>query len=233
MNELNPIIINLLKNPVFLSYATVCPECGTNVRLVGEHKPHGNWYCPKCMAYWPYDTLTKSIRWEKKAWRVQNPSEVLLDNSPMAQYNPVPVNEGVIAQPRGAVRSGASEIDLGGGGVLLEEPFPQNLDTGFLVPSYGYKLNRKRRYLLAVAEDGTRTGRIKGPSTWSFDLVWKNRSREEYETLLAFWELKGYANVFSYRDAIRQSDHLCYFDSEIEAEASSFDVLDFSCTITE
>lgn len=225
MNELNPTIANLLKNPVFLSYPTACPECGTNVRLVGEHKLHGNWYCPKCMAYWPYDTLTEPIAWEKKAWKVQSSSEVLLDNSPMAQYNPVPLNAGVVEEGPQLM-----------GSILLGDPlpvFPQNLTTGFLVPSFGYKQKRKRRYLLAVAEDGTRTGRVKGPFTWAFDLVWKNRSLEEYNTLLAFWETQGYAGQFVFQDAIRNSLHNVYFDSEIEAEASSFDVIDFNVSITE
>jgi hypothetical protein len=228
MNDLNPIIANLIKNPVFLSHPTVCTVCGSNVRLVGEHKLHGNWYCPVCAAYWPYDTLVEPIKWEKRGWRVKEVSEVILDNSPMSQFNTLPVSMSQRRPLGDAMIIGEGEDNIESGIV-----FPQNITTGFLVPSYGYKLKRKRRYLLAVAEDGTRTGRVKGGFTWAFDLVWKNRTLTEYNTLLAFWEAQGYASAFTYVDAIRGSSHACYFDSEIEAEASSFDVIDFSCTITE
>jgi hypothetical protein len=226
-DTLNPVITNLLKTgQVFLSFPVSCPECQTNVRLIGEHKTHGNWYCPNCVSYWPYDTLTEKIPWEKRAWKVQSLEEILVNNSPMSTFS-VPKSAGVLTVPKNGLRGSLAP---------LGDPlpvFPQNLTTGFLVPSYGYKLKRKRRYLLAVAEDGTRTGRTKGAFTWGFDLVFKNRTKDEYDTLLAFWELRGYAGAFTYVDAMRNSTHTTYFDSEIEAEGSSFDALDFSVQITE
>jgi hypothetical protein len=112
--------------------------------------------------------------------------------------------------------------------------FPMNLTTGFLVPSYGYKLRRKRNAMLAVMDDFTRTGRIKSGNIWLFDLQWVDRSKEEYEALDAFADVQGFHEPFNYTDVFTGNEHICYFDSDIsDAVPSSFDAVDFSIKITE
>lgn len=111
---------------------------------------------------------------------------------------------------------------------------PIVVNTSFpLVPNYSYKLSRKRRRLLAVMEDGSRTGRIKGPNSWVFELSFTNRPLSDYNTLLSFIDLVGDATPFYYVDGVRGTEHICYIDSDVEAEAKSFDNFDFSILITE
>jgi hypothetical protein len=102
-----------------------------------------------------------------------------------------------------------------------------------LEPDYTYKVHRQRRILLAIAEDGTPTGRFKGPIRWSFELVFRNRTVDEYESLRTFWETQGYHIPFTYTDPILGVTVTCRFDSEISMSGSSFNTLDFDCTITE
>lgn len=110
--------------------------------------------------------------------------------------------------------------------------FPHDLLTGFLVPNYGTKPKLNRKFLLAVAEDGTRTGRIKGGETWTFDLVFKNRTRTQYLTLRSFWNTMGYATEFAYYDKLLNIWFTLAFDSGIDAEYVSFDSVDFTVTVT-
>jgi ribosomal protein L37AE/L43A len=233
LHDLDPVIENLVKTGfVYLSYPTACPNCDNFVRLIGERKKNGSWFCPVCTAYWEYNKLEQQIPWEKAAWKVQTPSEIIIDRSPMSQFVPFGQNPtGFMQQFGGMTPRGAVSFDPTP--IALAEEFPQNLETGFLTPSFGYRIKRKRRYLLAIAEDGTRTGRVKGGLSWGFDLVFKNRQKDEYDTLVAFWDLMGLWTPFQYTDPIKHTVHTCYFDSEVEAEASSFDALDFNVTITE
>jgi hypothetical protein len=121
--------------------------------------------------------------------------------------------------------------------ILMGDPlvdFPMDLNTGFLVPSYSYKIKRKRNVLLAVMEDFTRTGRIKSGTIWQFDLIWNERPIQEYEALIEFADLQGYHLPFQYTDVIRGTGHVCYADSDVsDAEADSFDTVRFSWRITE
>ncbi len=109
--------------------------------------------------------------------------------------------------------------------------YPHNLVTGFLVPSYGTKPKVHQRVLLAVAEDGTRTGRIKSGIQYGFDLVYKNRSTSEYATLMSFWQTMGLHLPFNYYDKLQNVWFTLYFDSEIEGEYLSFALIDFSVAV--
>jgi hypothetical protein len=102
-----------------------------------------------------------------------------------------------------------------------------------LIPNYSYKLKRKRRRLLAVMEDGSRTGRVKGPDSWVFELVFTNRPLADFNTLVSFVDATGDATSFTYNDPLRGTSHTCYFDSDVEGEAKSFDNFDFSVLISE
>lgn len=102
-----------------------------------------------------------------------------------------------------------------------------------LTPDFSYKIKRHRRVLLAVAEDGTPTGRFKGPIRWSFEFVFRNRTVDEYETLRTFWETQGYHIPFDYTDPILGVTVSLRFDSEIECTGSSFNTLDFNVNATE
>jgi len=110
--------------------------------------------------------------------------------------------------------------------------YPHDLVTGFLVPNYGTKPKVHQKILLAVAEDGTRTGRIKSGQTYGFDLVYKSRSKSEYMTLLSFAVTQGFHLPFNYYDKWRDAWFVLYFDSELEGEYSSFDEIDFSVSVT-
>jgi hypothetical protein len=230
LHDLDPVIENLVRTGfVYLSYPTACPNCDNFVRLIGERKKNGSWYCPVCTGYWEYSKLDKQIPWEKAAWKVQTPSEVIVDRSPLSQFVTFGQDPtGFMAQFGGMVPRTARPW-----GDPVANTFPHDLASGFLTPSFGYRIKRKRRYLLAIAEDGTRTGRVKGGLSWGFDLVFKNRQKDEYDTLVAFWDTMGLWTPFNYTDTIKGTSHVCYFDSEVEAEASSFDALDFNVTISE
>lgn len=124
--------------------------------------------------------------------------------------------------------------------VLMGEPlgapnvdFPMNLDTDFLVPSYGSKSRRKRNVLLGQAIDFTRYGRIKSGSIWQFDLTFNERSRLEFETLLSFSAAQGYHLPFNYINPFRNTVHICYFDSEVEGDEVSFDTVNFTVRLSE
>lgn len=110
--------------------------------------------------------------------------------------------------------------------------YPHDLVTGFLVPNYGTKPKVSQKFLLAVAEDGTRTGRIKSGQTWTFDLVYKNRPATEYLTLLSFWTTMGYATQFAYYDKLLNQWYTLAFDSSIEGEYVSYNLIDFTITVT-
>jgi hypothetical protein len=128
------------------------------------------------------------------------------------------------AQPKG------ESILLG-----VNPSFPMNVSTGFLVPSYSYRIKRKRNAKLAVMSDFTRKGRIKSGNIWQFDLSWNQRPIEEYTTLIAFAEERGYHLPFDYTDPVLNDvTRICYFDSDVsDAEPSSFDSFNFSVRITE
>lgn len=239
METVSPVVANLIDAQVYLSYPTRCPNCDGFVRLVGEHKLNGNWYCPLCSAYWAYSELEESIPWEKRFWSVQNQSELILDKSPMSSFQPkLPVITGVLfPETFGSSTPFEGKTPTPLGGILFGDTpapnFPMNIVTGFLVPSYGYRIRRERKYLLAIAEDGTRTGRVKGGMKWGFELVFKNRPKTEMDTLIGFWETQGFWTAFDYTDPFKETEHLCYFDSKVEIEVISFDTADFSVTIVE
>lgn len=109
--------------------------------------------------------------------------------------------------------------------------FPHDLLTGYLVPSYGTKMKVNQKFLLAVAEDGTRTGRIKSGQLWSTDLTFKKRTRGEYLALWSFWSTMGYATEFAYYDKLLNVWYIMAFDSNIEAEYVSFDEVEFTVTL--
>jgi len=123
-------------------------------------------------------------------------------------------------------------------GALTDPPdngypeYPHDLVTGALVPNYGTKPKVQQKVLLAVAEDGTRTGRIKSGRIFGFELVYKARPKAEYMTLLAFTGTQGFHLPFNYYDKWRDEWFVLYFDSEIEGEYSSFDSIDFSISVT-
>ena len=109
--------------------------------------------------------------------------------------------------------------------------FPHDLLTGYLVPNYGTKPKVFQKFLLAVAEDGTRTGRIKSGQQWSFDLVFKNRPRAEFLALWSFWSTMGHATEFAFYDKLLNVWYIMAFDSAIEGEYVSFDLIDFTITV--
>jgi len=110
--------------------------------------------------------------------------------------------------------------------------FPHDLVTGFLVPNFGTKPKARQKVLLAVTEDGTRTGRVKSGTIYGFELVYKARPKAEYDALMEFWLVQSYMNYFNYYDKWQDRWYTLCFDSEIEAEYSSFDSIDFSVTVT-
>lgn len=118
-------------------------------------------------------------------------------------------------------------------GVNATVEFPMNLNTGFLVPSFSYKIRRKRNVLLAQAIDFTRYGRMKSGAIWQYDLVFNNREISEFEVLISFADTQGFHIPFIYRDPLRGSTHNCYFDSEVEGDPSSFNEINFSVRISE
>lgn len=100
--------------------------------------------------------------------------------------------------------------------------------------SYGTKPRPKRRQLLVTLEDGKRTGRVKSPTIWTYELVFTRRTIAEYETLVQFWDTMGYSTPFTYVDPIRQTTHTVYFDGELESNGyTSFNDIDFNVTVTE
>lgn len=110
--------------------------------------------------------------------------------------------------------------------------FPHDLVTGFLVPNFGTKPKVRQKILLAVTEDGTRTGRVKSAPVFSFDLVYKARRKAEYDTIMTFWLERGYFKYFNYYDKWQDRWYTLCFDSEVEGEYSSFDSIDFTVTVT-
>ncbi len=125
---------------------------------------------------------------------------------------------------------------LGGPLMPLGTPppvFPSNSSTGFLIPSYSYKIVRKKKILVEATEDFTRTGRIKSAGIWAFELGFNSRAKTEFDTLMDFWEAQGYHNPFTYTDPFKGTSHTCYFDSEVSSDTSSFDEISFSFRITE
>lgn len=109
--------------------------------------------------------------------------------------------------------------------------FPHDLVTGFLVPNYGTKMKVNQKFLLAVAEDGTRTGRIKSGQFWTTDLTFKSRPLAQYLSLWNFWSTVGFATEFAYYDKILNVWYIMAFDSDIEAEYVSFNLIDFNVTL--
>lgn len=122
------------------------------------------------------------------------------------------------------------------GGILMGSgtpSFPMDIATSFLVPSYSYKIVRKRRLLIETTEDFTRTGRVKSSPKWAFELTFNNITKAEFDALVAFWEQQSYHLSFFYTDPFKGSTHLCYFDSEVSTETSSFNEVSCSVRITE
>jgi hypothetical protein len=229
-----PIPTVLSGGPVYLSYPTRCLNCDSFVRLVGEHRRHGNWFCPVCTAYWEYDKLDKPIPWEKRGWKVQSVAEVLVDSSPLSQFVELPQGyDGLLAGESGPRSSSLLAGPAMPWGDPVTANYPMDFVTSFLVPNVGYRIRRKRKYLLSVAEDGTRTGRTKGPLSWGFDLVYTDRSLAEFNTCLSFFEAQAHASPFNFTDPLRGTNHILYFDSEVEADAESFDTVSWGVTLTE
>lgn len=149
------------------------------------------------------------------------------------QYFPYRENNFPVSQLFTKV-SQPTQLKLGGPlGDPPEENFPMDLETSFLVPSYSSAIHRRVKTLVEVTEDYTRTGRLKNLGQFAFDLKFNQKTLDEYETLLAFWETQRYHLPFNYTDPFRNTSHICYFDSEVEAEPESFDLISFSVRITE
>ena len=196
----------ILSDFVRLSEEVTCPNCGKTTKMVGETRVNGNWICPECLAVFPYKTKKLAV----SAPFVKLTNQLLKTTAPLS-----PVGLGPLGDPP-------------------TETFPLNMTTGFLVPSYSYKIKRKRNALLGQASDFTRYGRIKSGSIWQFDLVFNGRARDEFEVLVAFANTVGYHIPFNYHDAFRGSDHICYFDSDVsDGDVTSFDEISFSVRITE
>jgi hypothetical protein len=196
----------IMSDFVRLSNTVTCPECGNETKMIGETRDNGNWICPFCLTYFPIKQ-TPQITLGVPFTKLTDQ----LENKPQR-------------------------------GILLGVPpdtFPMELNTaspnyGFLVPSYSYKIKRKRNILLAVMDDFSRTGRDKGGVIWQFDLIWNERTREEYEELISFADNMAYHLPFNYTDVFRGTTHICYFDSDVsDAEPASFDNVNFSVRITE
>jgi hypothetical protein len=188
----------VLNDYVRLTAPVTCLNCGKTVKMVGETKKNGNWWCGYCF---------NTVPFEESAWPVAVPFTKL-----GAKLEPE-----TQGQPLG----------------LPAANFPMNIETGFLVPSYGSRTSRKQNLLLSVANDFTRFGRIKSGSIWQFDLTWNGRASSEYEVLLAFADSQGFHLPFNYTDPVRQTSHILYFDSDILMEPESFDTLNFSVKLTE
>lgn len=203
MEQTNSPLLTILRDYIRLSSPTKCENCGRTTKFIGETRKFGNWYCPYCEQHYPYK---------------ENPNIVV--DVPFVKLTDQLQNE---RQPFGAA--------LLGDPVTTE--FPMDTETGFLVPSFGYKISRKKNVLLAQAIDFTRFGRIKSGNIWQFDLVWNDRPVAEFETLVSFCDTQGYHLPFIYNDQVRHSTHICFFDSDVEAPAHSFDGMSFSVRITE
>ena len=63
---MNAVVEQLIHDGfVQLSVELPCEKCGVLVRFVGEHKPNGNWYCPSCGHWMPYESFEGS---QIKVW---------------------------------------------------------------------------------------------------------------------------------------------------------------------
>src|SRR6185436_12044364 len=115
------IPISIKHSFVKLSEPVQCEKCDETVKLVGELRENGNWYCPSCEEINIGDFIPEV---------------------PFIKFD--------------AIEEKSSSVTPLMGGMLFgtgTPSFPMNLSTGFLVPSYSYKIVRKRRILIASTED--------------------------------------------------------------------------------
>lgn len=111
------------------------------------------------------------------------------------------------------------------------ESYPQNTTTGFLVPQYGSKRKPVRNALTFEANSGERSGRKRGGNALRFELVYKEKRVDEYDTLLSFFEAKDIFIAFNYFHLLNETWYVCYFEGEPESTANSFDSEDFTVVL--
>lgn len=109
--------------------------------------------------------------------------------------------------------------------------YPQNLSTGFLVPDYGTEPKRERTTLVYESLAGTKSGRIKSDTGWSFSAKYKSRRYLEWKTLNQFHDTVDLFTPFNFYDIPSESWYVVYFNSRPEGVYQSFDAVDFNISM--
>jgi hypothetical protein len=114
--------------------------------------------------------------------------------------------------------------------VLILEKFP------FSDPSASIKWERRKTVLVSVAEDRSRTARVKdkgGLSFEAFEVTFSNKNVAELQTAHDFFDRFYPGKKFIFEDKLRNIRKIVYFDSNISHEADASCAINFSFRINE
>jgi hypothetical protein len=103
-------------------------------------------------------------------------------------------------------------------------------------PSVSYTDDVTKTVLMSMAEDGSRTARVKNQynkSRRKYELTFRNRDPAEYLAAEAFWRSHHPDRTFMFEDKILGIEVECYFDSDFRCEPQAGCPIDYSFRLIE
>jgi hypothetical protein len=103
-------------------------------------------------------------------------------------------------------------------------------------PSVAFTDDVTKTVLMSMAEDGSRTARVKNQynkSRRKYELTFRNRDPQEYLAAEGFWRSHHPDKTFIFRDAILGLDVEVYFDSDFRCEPQAGCPIDYSFRLIE